>query len=91
MAIAKLSAVSERAKVSMEFAQKALNSIKQIPKEGAWAKQVKIDGDNYVVGQPKLRTIVVVLPVPFLGDQKPYNVMKSFVSVEQFLELLEKD
>lgn len=91
METAGLSTVSVRAGITNELAQKALDRVKSIPKSGAWAVQVKIDDDNYVVGQPKKRSIVLVLPVPFTGEPVGYRVIKPFTSIEQFKEILEQD
>lgn len=89
----KLAAVSERAGISMKLAQECLYEVKVVPKTGAWAQKVTVGKKDYVVGMTRMRNIVVVLPLPFIGDDKShgYNIIKPFVSAEQFLDQLEND
>jgi hypothetical protein len=91
MATAELAAVSVRADISTELAQQVLSHVKRIPKAGVWAEKVIIRSKTYVVGQPRLRSIVVVLPLPYNGDHENYRILKPFVSLEGFIAPLERD
>lgn len=85
-----LAQVSVRAGINAQVAQDVLYQVSAIPQTGAWAQQVKLGKKEYVVGMDKTRHYVVVLPLPFKGDDinRGYNIVSDFTTLGAFKKQL---